>query len=209
MIDRERWQREGRVSMTPGRGAPGGEQGEDARIIRTRADVARTAFDVLVQEGSDALTHAHVAERAGYSKTTLYKHWPTRFDLAAIALEALGEVEHHVPTGDLRTDLIGELTTFRQAVLDHRLDQVLSAMTQWATDDVMKEVRDKINTDGQRTIRGILEGAFDGAQLEAAISMLSGVVACPSLMFGTVPDDDVIEAAVDMVLRNVRRTAGR
>lgn len=124
--------------MTPGRGAQVGDAGEDARVIRTRADVARTAFDVLVQEGSDALTHAHVAERAGYSKTTLYKHWPSRFDLAAIALEALGEVQHHQPTGDLRTDLIGELTTFRQAVLDHRLDQVLSAMAQWATDDMMR-----------------------------------------------------------------------
>jgi hypothetical protein len=31
--------------------------------------------------------------------------------------------------------------------------------------------------------------------------MLAGVVACPSLMFGTVPDDDVIEAAVDVVLK--------
>ena len=37
--------------------------------------------------------------------------------------------------------------------------------------------------------------------LTFAISMLAGVVACPSLMFGTVPDDDVIEAAVDAVLR--------
>lgn len=192
--------------MTPGRGSHAGQTGEDARVIRTRADVARTAFDVLVREGSDALTHANVAERAGYSKTTLYKHWPTRFDLAAIALEALGEVQHHEPTGDLRTDLIGELTTFRQAVLDHRLDQVLSAMAQWATDDMMRQVRTKINTDGQRTIRGILQDAFDGAELEAAISMLSGVVACPSLMFGTLPDDEVIEAAVDMVLRSARRS---
>lgn len=194
--------------MTPGRVTQVGERGEDARIIRTRADVARTAFDVLIREGSDALTHARVAEKAGYSKTTLYKHWPTRFDLAAVALEALSEVKHHEPTGDLRTDLIGELSTFRQAVLDHRLDQVLSAMAQWATDDMMREVRNQINTDGQRTIRTILQGAFQGAELEAAISMLSGVVACPSVMFGTLPGDDVIEAAVDIVLRGAGRNGG-
>lgn len=192
--------------MTLGRGPHGGETGEDARIIRTRADVARAAFDVLVREGAEALTHAHVAERAGYSKTTLYKHWPTRFDLAAIALEALSEVEHHERTGDIRIDLVGELTAFRQAVLDHRLDQVLAAMAQWATDDMMRDVRNKINTDGQRTIRTILAEAFEGPDLEAAISMLSGVVACPSLMFGTVPDDDAIEAAVDIVLRSLGPT---
>jgi len=191
--------------MTSGRGRRAGETAEDARIVRTRADVARTAFDVLVEEGSEALTHARVAERAGYSKTTLYKHWPARSDLAATALEALRDFQHREPTGDIRADLIGELTTFRQAVLDLRLDRVLSAMAQWATLDTMRQIRTEINGEGQRPIRNILQQAFEGAELEAAISMLSGVVACPSLMFGTVPDDDVIEAAVDIVLHHAGR----
>jgi hypothetical protein len=68
----------------------------------------------------------------------------------------------------------------------------------------MRHVRNEINAEGQRPIRGILEQAFEGPELEAAISMLSGVVACPSLMFGTVPDDDVIEAAVDIVLHRAQ-----
>jgi len=191
--------------MTSGRGRRAGETAEDARIVRTRADVARAAFDVLVEEGSEALTHARVAERAGYSKTTLYKHWPARSDLAATALEALRDFQHREPTGDIRADLIGELTTFRQAVLDLRLDRVLSAMAQWATLDTMRQIRTEINGEGQRPIRNILQQAFEGAELEAAISMLSGVVACPSLMFGTVPDDDVIEAAVDIVLHHAGR----
>ncbi len=38
--------------------------------------------------------------------------------------------------------------------------------------------------------------------------MLAGVVACPSLMFGTVPDDEVIAAAVDIVLDS-GQTAGK
>jgi len=191
--------------MTSGRDRRAGETAEDARIVRTRADVARAAFDVLVEEGSEALTHARVAERAGYSKTTLYKHWPARSDLAATALEALRDFQHREPTGDIRADLIGELTTFRQAVLDLRLDRVLSAMAQWATLDTMRQIRTEINGEGQRPIRNILQQAFEGAELEAAISMLSGVVACPSLMFGTVPDDDVIEAAVDIVLHHAGR----
>ena len=186
--------------MTQGHGRHAGVTAEDARIVRTRADVARTAFDVLIEEGSEALTHARVAERAGYSKTTLYKHWPARSDLAATALQALRDFEHYRPSGDIRADLIGELTTFRQAVLDLRLDVVLAAMAQWATLDTMRDIRNEINTQGQRPIRDILAEKLEGPQLEAAVSMLSGVVACPSLMFGTVPDDDVIEAAVDIVL---------
>ncbi|MCV7074156.1 TetR family transcriptional regulator [Mycobacterium rufum] len=163
---------------------------------------------MLVTEGSDALTHARVAELAGYSKTTLYSHWPTRFDLLKIALDAIGELPHQEPTGDLRADLIGELTSFRQAVVDLHIDRVLSAMAQWASVDEMAGIRDALNTEAQRPIRAMLETAFDGARLEAAISMLAGVVACPSLMFGTVPDDEVIAAAVDIVLDS-GQTAGK
>ena len=188
--------------MTSGRGRKSAVQ--DARVIRTRADVARTAFGVLTSEGADSLTHARVAEIAGYSKTTLYTHWPSRLDLAAVALETLAELPNHECTGDLRTDLVGQLMMFRQGVVDHRLDRVLAAMAQWASVEAMSEIREKINTEGQRPLREILDGTFEGAHLEAVVSMLSGVVACPSLMFGTVPDDDVIEAAVDIILKNRR-----
>jgi len=184
--------------MTPGHRT---EPVEDSRVTRTRADVARTALDVLTREGSDALTHARVAEIAGYSKTTLYAHWPSKFDLFATALDALGEMPHQERTGDIQADLVGELKMFRQAVLDLRLDRVLTAMAQWATVETISDIRDAINTNAQRPIRTMLAETLEGAQLEAAISMLAGVVACPSLMFGTVPDDDVIQAAVDVVLR--------
>ena len=177
--------------------------GEDARVIRTRADVARTALDLLTTEGPDALTHARIAGIARYSKTTLYAHWPSRADLFATAMEALGDLPHHEPTGDLRTDLIGELKVFRQAIVELRLDRVIFALAQWSTVEAMEQIRDRVNTEGQRPIRALLERVFQGPQLEAAISMLAGVVACPSLMFGVLPDDDVIEAAVGIVLQGV------
>lgn len=178
---------------------------EDARIARTRADVARAALQVLTSEGSDAVTHARVAEVAGYSKTTLYTHWPARLDLVVLALDALGAFQHHERTGDPRVDLVGELRLFRQAVQEMNLDRVLGGMAQWATDDEMRQVRDRINTRGQRPLRAMLEELFDGAELEAAVSMLAGVIACPSIMFGRLPDDDTITAAVDIVLRSARR----
>ena len=189
--------------MNPGQGGTATSSSEDARVTRTRADVARTALDVLTSEGADALTHARVAEVAGYSKTTLYTHWPSRLDLAAVALETLADIPHHQRTGDLRADLVGQLTMFRQGIIDHRLDLAIAAMAQWASVEAMGEIRERINTEGQRPLRAILETAFDGADLEAAVSMLSGVVACPSLMFGKLPDDDVIRAAVDIVVKDI------
>ena len=188
--------------MTPVEGSKAGDSGEDARVSRTRGDVARAALELLTSEGSDAVTHARVAEIAGYSKTTLYTHWPARIDLIAMAIESLGEMPHHELTGDLRADLIGELKVFRAGVVDMRLDRVLSGMAEWASVEQMAQIRNRVNTDGQHQMYEMLGERFSGAALDAAVSMLTGVVACPAIMFGTVPDDDVIEAAVDVVLNN-------
>ena len=186
--------------MASGDGSKAGDSGEDARVSRTRADVARAALEVLTTDGSDAVTHARVAEIAGYSKTTLYTHWPARIDLIAMAIESIGDMPHHDRTGVLRDDLIGELKVFRAGILEMRLDRVLSGMAEWASVEQMARIRNKVNTDGQHQMYEMLGELFSGSALDAAVSMLTGVVACPAIMFGTVPDDAVIEAAVDVVL---------
>ena len=186
--------------MTPAEGPRASET--DARVARTRADVARAALAVLTGEGSEAVTHARVAELAGYSKTTLYTHWPGRIDLIAMAIETLGEMPYIVRTGDLRADVIAELKIFRQAINDIRLDRVLTGMAEWASVEQMREIRDRVNTDGQHQMYEMLGERFEGPALDAVVSMLTGVIACPSVMFGTLPDDDVIEAGVDIVLNS-------
>ena len=188
--------------MAPGTGDKPIAASEDARVARTRADVARAALEVLTGEGSDAVTHARVAELAGYSKTTLYTHWPSRVELIALALDGLGELPHHEQTGDLRSDMIGELVAFRGGITEMRLDRILTGMAQWASVEEMREIRDAINSSGQGPLRAMLAAVLSGAELEAAVSMLTGVVACPSIMYGSLPDDDVIAAAVDIVLRS-------
>jgi AcrR family transcriptional regulator len=140
---------------------------------------------------------------AGYSKTTLYTHWPARIDLIAMAIETLGDMPHTARTGDLRADVIAELKVFRRAITDLRLDRVLTGMAEWASVEQMRQIRDKVNTDGQHQMYEMLGEHFSGPALDAAVSMLTGVIACPSVMFGTLPDDDVIEAGVDIVLASI------
>lgn len=192
----------GAADMTPVPADRPFDGGEDARVARTRVDVARAALKILTGEGSEAITHARVAEIAGYSKTTVYTHWPARIDLITMAIESLGEMPHHERTGDLRADVIDELKVFRSGIVELRLDRVLASMAQWASAEQMRKVRDKVNTDGQHQMQAMLGEVFSGAELDAAVSMLTGVVACPSLMYGTVPSDDIIEAAVDIVFKS-------
>lgn len=173
---------------------------EDARVARTRADVSRAALEVLRSDGFDDVTHARVAERAGYSKTTLYAHWPSRLDLLRLALDALGRFPHHRPTGDLRADLVAELTAFRGSLIDLRLDRVLCGLADAGAGADAAPLRDRITAEAQHGLRELLAQRFSGARLAAALSMLTGVVACPSLMAGSLPDDVALAEAVDMLL---------
>ncbi|WP_185975949.1 TetR/AcrR family transcriptional regulator [Mycolicibacterium sp. 018/SC-01/001] len=172
---------------------------EDARVARTRADVARAALEVLRSDGFDELSHARVADRAGYSKTTLYTHWPSRLDLLRLALDALGQLPHHEPTGDLRADLVAELRTFRGHMADLRLDRVLCGLSDEAGTQTPR-LRDRITAEAQRGLRAVLAQRYSGVRLDAALSMLTGVVAGPSLMLGALPDDAALTAAVDLLL---------
>jgi AcrR family transcriptional regulator len=62
----------------------------DARVVRTRALVQEAVLDLFEREGAGALTHQRVAERAGVSRATVYRHWPHPIDLV---VEALGLAE--------------------------------------------------------------------------------------------------------------------
>lgn len=177
------------------------EQPVDARVVRTRNDILGAALDVLIEQGSAAVTHAHLAKMAGYSKATVYKHWPSRADLLRDAFTRLGDMPHHIPTGDLRTDLIRELTTFRTGMDEQRLDRALAVLVDLTTSEPqMIQVRNKLARDGEQIVRELLQPYLRGSRLEAATLMLCGAVLHAALMHGEPPSKRVIAATVDLML---------
>ena len=174
---------------------------EDPRVARTRNDVLNATIAVLIDEGWEAVTQPHIARVAGYSKATVYAHWPERIDLLRDAFGRYGDMPHFATTGDVRTDLIGELSSFRSAMVDHRLDRAMVVLAERASAvPEIIDIRDGFTLDGERPIRKILAQVFSGADLEAATLMLSGMVLHSVFMHGTPPSDNLIEAAVDMTL---------
>ncbi|CAA9242901.1 MAG: hypothetical protein AVDCRST_MAG41-1538 [uncultured Corynebacteriales bacterium] len=181
-----------------------GQEPVDPRVLRTRNDVLRTAIEILVADGWDAVTQPRVARAAGYSKATVYAHWPERADLVRDALARFGDMPHHEATGDLRTDLIGELVSFRQGMLEHRLDRVLAVLAERAPSvPELVDVRTAFVADGERPMRERLGTVLSGARLEAATVMLCGLVLDAALLHGAPPTDEVLAAAVDLVLHGI------
>lgn len=182
-------------------GGDGADRSVDPRVVRTHNDVLRAALQVLIDEGWESVTRPRVAQVAGYSKTTVYTHWPTRAGLIVDAFTRLAEVPHHTPTGDLRTDLIKEMITLRSTMVEHRLDRALAVLVDHtASVPELVGVRDKLVSDGERIVRKLLEPVLRGTELEAATLMLCGAVLHAALMHGQPPGDDVIESMVDLTL---------
>ncbi len=193
------------VSITPmstGPTAPGApERRLDPRVRRTRSDVRRTAGELLLEAGLDAVTHAKVAAEAGYSRATIYAHWPRQIDLIVEAFKHYGAIPHHEPTGDLRADLIGELTKFRTVLVDRGLGRILSTVAARATSDPeLAELRDAIVADGTRVIGSILDQHGDEDQTRVSTAVLVGTIFYLSTMTDEPISDDTIAGIVDRAI---------
>lgn len=117
---------EGPGELKPGRGR---RRAQDVR----RATLAAAA-ELLLAEGVHALTFSKVAARAGVSKMTLYKWWPSPGALAFDAyFDTLRDALAFPDTGDVRRDLTAQLHSFI-AVL-HRNGPVVAGIVGAAQGD--------------------------------------------------------------------------
>lgn len=173
----------------------------DPRVRRTRADVRRAAGELLLDEGWDAMTHAKVAAKAGYSRATIYAHWPRQTDLIVEAFKHYGEIPHHEPTGDLRADLIDELSKIRTVLVDRGLGRVLSTVAERAAaNPELANLRDVIVADGTRIVRSLLAGHQRSEQIDVSASILVGTIFFLATMTDEPIADGTIAAIVDRAI---------
>ena len=84
---------------------------------------------LFVNEGWNGVTHLQVANATGIARSTIYRHWPTRYDLLSDALAARdseSHASHH--TGDLCTDLAAALRAFDYGLFDTDVGERMAAL---------------------------------------------------------------------------------
>jgi AcrR family transcriptional regulator len=96
----------------------------DPRIRRTREAVLAATLSVLAERGFADFSMEAVAEAAGVSKSTLYRHWPTKLSLLRDALEGLNRQPDVALEGGSARERIERLLEHLAAALS---DSVLSA----------------------------------------------------------------------------------
>lgn len=94
-----------------------------------RAAVLAAAGQILLRDGMRAVTFDRVATEAGASKTTLYRWWPSPGALAAEAyfVQSRRVLEFPV-TGDIRADLISQLSSFVRWLKDEGAERPVSEL---------------------------------------------------------------------------------
>lgn len=155
----------------------------DPRVARTRRDVLAAAREVMLEEGWERVTLARVAERSGYARTTLYRHWPQRLDLLRDLIGEEVRLLHTTPAGDLREDLIAEMEAFQAALTTSGLGRMMIAIGQQARDDPeVAELNRTLRAEGSSVLDDVIESAVRRGELRphaaggAAVAMLVGPV---------------------------------
>ncbi|WP_168220837.1 TetR/AcrR family transcriptional regulator [Streptomyces sp. RFCAC02] len=174
----------------------------DPRVQRTRRDVIDATTALFRAEGWAAVTHAEVARRAGYSKATVYAHWPTRLDLIRASVgQICGTTEHAPPTGDLRADLIRELLDFAGDLSRGHLTRVIGGVFERAgSDPAVDEMRQQLYAEGARSLAAILAAHLPAESVEPCVALLTGGVLVRVALQAAPATEEFVEDLVDRVL---------
>jgi len=96
---------------------------------QVRGQILAAAGQLLREEGMGAFTVERVAARAGASKVTIYKWWPTKGVLALEAYAAGVDDVLAVPdTGDVEADLTTQLSTFVRLLRETAAGRVMAEL---------------------------------------------------------------------------------
>jgi AcrR family transcriptional regulator len=165
------------------RRAPGRE---DPRVTRTRTVVLDAAADMLAERGYAGLTMDALVERTGVSKTTMYKHWPSRTDLIAATVRRLTAAPAIPDTGSVRGDLIAMTLDSLDTYKGPRWPGLASVLEAAGHDPELRAALESVPaagfTAGFSNLRTVLGRAAQHGELrtdidtEAAITVLVGAI---------------------------------
>lgn len=178
-------------------GAPA--SGHQKRRARTERVILDTTRELLAESGFGSLTMERVAERSGVAKTTLYRRYRSRNDLAlAVLLDMLGDVS----TLPYAKDSRAELTRLVDRTVDLMSNSLLGRIMQGLVSEVAADVelaktyRETVVAKRVREVtalveRGVARGELrEGLDPELVTELLLGPIYYRLFLSGEPLDED-------------------
>ena len=192
----------------PRRGRPRSEKAHEA--------ILTAAAELLLARGLGAVSMDTVAERAGVSKATIYRWWPTKQMLALDALYHEWDTARPSPrdTGSLRGDLLSLLRPWIRRVRARPYGRVIAALITEAQTDpgFAEQYRARFVEPRREPARALFRRAIERGEIaagdfEIALDLLYGPI-YHRLLHGHAPlSDRFLEAVVDSALAGLAAVA--
>ena len=165
------------------------------------------ALRLLLDEGYTGLSLEGVAAAAGVGKTTIYRRYRDKRELAAAAVS--GFVEEVAPTydtGDSRGDLLALMTEVYGILAGLGFFRMMGTLLveERRNPELLERFRERVIHPNRQRIRTILEGARHrgdlrpDAELEIAVDMFAGALIARHLT-GPEPSPAWMQALIDQV----------
>ncbi len=186
--------------------AAGGERRGRPRSTRSHAAVLAATMEVLGEVGYVALTLEAVATRAGVSRATIYRWWPSKASLVVEAIDRVIPTAVPLPTGDTRTDVRSVV----QATLDNYIRTPFGANLAAIASDAVADpdaASRLIDLFGPRRAADssvLLAGAGRGdlphdVDVQLLLDIVMGTLVFRQLV-GVHTDDDIVDQLTDLIV---------
>jgi AcrR family transcriptional regulator len=168
------------------------------RVRRTRDRILAAARDLLSEAGPAGLTYSLLAERAGVTRQTLYRHWPARAALlvALILEDADDDAYYPEPGADLGAVATAWLVSIRRGMRDQaRRAAILAVIAQADSDPDSDLALAQLTDDRVAALNDLLKPS--GVELASdEYALLTGPVLARIFFERRAITDEFIEAAV-------------
>jgi AcrR family transcriptional regulator len=188
------------ADVAPRRGRPRSKEFNESILAAT--------LELAGEVGIKGMSMDELAQRAGVSKATIYRRWPSKEILVLHALQSAMRPFDDVDTGALLEDLrqcLGQMIA-RMSTKD-RMNDVLPHLVEMATHDAtLRSAVDDYVQNRRVPVRQVLERAIARGELasdtdvETMVDALLGPIIYRRLLSGGVLDTDFLDRLIALVL---------
>ncbi|GIF76425.1 TetR/AcrR family transcriptional regulator [Asanoa siamensis] len=175
----------------------------------SRRSILDAALELCAEVGYGRLTVEAIAARAGVSKKTIYRWWPSK---GAVMLDAVDErakaVAAHPYTGDLATDLRNQLAAVVALLTPSDRSPVAGLIAEAMHDDELAHdlrerlIRPRIDSFDERLRQAQRDGQFPAdADLDVALGLVYGPIYHRLVFHLGMPDAAQLDTLVTHALR--------
>lgn len=162
------------MSESKVRGRP---RSEDVDLL-----ILESVLDTIAEDGIYKVTMEGIAQRAGVSKASLYRRFPTKADMAKAAVERMRQESPTIPTqGSAYERLLYLMEATRTGIQGSRYGRIMLAVISHGHDrpELAQLVYDRVLLPRRRRIREIVEQGIENGEFPSTINI---DVAMPTLI---------------------------